>query len=437
MKEAGLSCAHEETCASASPLEIWQRFARLRWEKTPVTLERCPAVPRFPPEEAFQASVRASNAFRAGDNDVRIYFYIDHTQVVADVEKHLPKANDQTAANYAQRIRRNLKGRRFALILQEVQAHHASLWLRLRKFQREFEQGSGISGHGAKATLFLGDYEATPFGVHRGNSNVFKFMIAGRKRIRLWPDHFVHTRGVPQHSLESERLGAPHFSLEGGPGDLLYWPADFWHVGECLEGLTISLSLALFPQRVSVEEDLAECAIRSVVKRGDRPGRRQGSFDRKILAHPIFSTLQRAINQPEVHESLKVLWLNRASSSGFRAVPQPEPHKALADDTWVQSLSPILCVRGNRHEIFCSANGHAFAVTAHPRILKLLANLNEGKPYRVGTLVERYAGRNNVDGIKFAATPGEIRLVLEKLCSLRAIAASPAENVSAGIPLRA
>jgi hypothetical protein len=84
-------------------------------------------------------------------------------------------------------------------------------------------------------------------------------------------------------------------------------------------------------------------------------------------------------------------------------------------------LSPILYLRDNRNEIFCSANGHAFAVTAHPSIIKLVAHLNEGKPDRVGTLVERYAGWSNV-GTKVPATPEEIRLVLEKLCSLRAIA---------------
>lgn len=434
-----VSRARRERPAPPCPAESWKRFARHQWEQSPAVIQQAGATPLLSPEEVFHAYVSASDAFRAGDENVRIYFYIDHAQVVADVGKHLPVTKDRTAARYAQRIRRQLDGRRFALIVQEAQAHHAPLWLRLREFQREFEEGSGISGRGAKATLFLGDYETTPFGLHRGNSNVFKFVIAGRKRIRLWPDTFMRAQGGVQHSLDCERWGDAPFSLEGGPGDLLYWPPDFWHVGECIGGLTISLSLALFHRsQPSAEEDLAGCAVRSVGPSREGADREIGShFDPqrlaerasavpKILARTI-TTLQQAVDQPDVHEALKVLWLNRASSFGFRAVPPPRPHQALTDDTWVKGDPhfPIICLPGDRAEILCSANGHAFAVAAHPHMIKLLGRLNEGKPCRVGSLLKRSAGSLTVDGIVFEATPEDIRAVLEKLCSLRAINTTP------------
>ena len=429
----GVLRGSRKEAASFSAAEPWRQFASGYWERSPVVIQRPRAVPICTSAEAFQASVTASDAFRAGDDDVRIYFYIDHAQVVADVEKHLPKRSDRTAANYARRIGRQLKGRRFALIVQEVQAHHAPLWLRLRNFQREFEEGSGISGHGAKATLFLGDYAATPFGVHRGNSHVFKFVVAGRKRIHLWPDRWVRARGVAQHTLADERLGAASLSLEGGPGELLYWPPEFWHVGKCIDGLTISVSLALFPAAKSITRDLARCAesriaqwLASPEEKSDTDSAPQrppgsGAISRQ-LARAV-TALQEAVEQPDVEEAVKVLWLNRASSFGYSAVPPPLPHEALSDNTWVKVQGTVLWMPGRRNEILCSANGHAFGVTAHPRIIKLLGRLNEGKRSRVKSLLQEYAGSALIGKVRLEATPGEIRAVLEKLRSFRAIVA--------------
>src|SRR6185436_729100 len=42
------------------------------------------------------------------------------------------------------------------------------------------------------------------------------------------------------------RYNAASVVLQGKPGDVIYWPSSYWHVGEDAGGLSVAISLALF-----------------------------------------------------------------------------------------------------------------------------------------------------------------------------------------------
>ncbi|MGW2035227.1 JmjC domain-containing protein [Streptomyces sp. NPDC001811] len=82
---------------------------------------------------------------------------------------------------------------------------------------------------GAITTLFHGTYEHSPVGFHKDRFATFLFGLRGRKRMRFWPrrpwDEPVSTK------TDYARHIAASVPAEVGPGELLYWPADYYHVG--------------------------------------------------------------------------------------------------------------------------------------------------------------------------------------------------------------
>jgi hypothetical protein len=85
-----------------------------------------------------------------------------------------------------------------------------------------------------------------------------------------------------------------------------------------------------------------------------------------------------------------------------------------------QAAYPVVWLRAG-DDLICSANGHAFAVTASPRVVALLERLNGGEPHVVSGLIAEYAGTSTATRVEVETTPENIRALLEKLASFRAI----------------
>ncbi|WP_104820261.1 JmjC domain-containing protein [Kitasatospora sp. MMS16-BH015] len=93
---------------------------------------------------------------------------------------------------------------------------------------------TGLPLSGAITRLFHGNDEHTPVGVHKDRFATFMFALEGRKRMRFWRQRPwtepVTTVLDYQPYLESS------FTAEPEPGDLLYWPCAYHHVGESVGG---------------------------------------------------------------------------------------------------------------------------------------------------------------------------------------------------------
>jgi hypothetical protein len=78
------------------------------------------------------------------------------------------------------------------------------------------------------------------------------------------------------------------------------------------------------------------------------------------------------------------------TGAGFVRVPPPAPPRTLGDDDLVRG-DPDMPMRwaGIGDEIVCSANGHALALPADPRVPALLRRLSSSDPVRVGDLIAR------------------------------------------------
>jgi len=417
------------------PPKFWARFVKRYWEKRPLVIKQPFTTPFITSEETFAGLVASSEEYRAG-GDRALNVYVEYAQLIAEVWKHLPVPDDGSVAGYKERVTEQFRGQRFGLVAGDFQVYSAQLWLRLRTFLRGLYEVIGIPGAHTNSAVFIGTYEKTPLGLHEADASNFIFVIEGRKRLRVWPSETLQRQGVVTHSLDYERFMGQSIALEGEPGDVIYWPSKYWHIGESVDGgLAVSLSVAIFmeaelPVDLSrageiVEERLS--AYRGAKTYPLKPDSLRTSV-RKLprMSERVVGALRNASQDSQVHQTLQVNWMNCLTRFGFASVPPPLPRRALDDDEIVRGDPnyPILWLPTENDEIICSANGHSFSITAHPKVLKLLERINSGEACSVGQLMHEHAGAARLGQAEFMLTREDIRALLEKLYSLHAMQAT-------------
>jgi 50S ribosomal protein L16 3-hydroxylase len=427
----------------ALPADFWSRFYQENWETRGAVIERPFAAPLAAPAETFDWLVTAGDRFRAGDRRVSIEFCIEHAQQLADVGRYLPEHSDGSADGYAERVTKLVGGRKFGLVVDDFQAFDATLWLRVREFLRGLFEHTGLPGETAKATIFLGNYDSTPFGLHRGRSGNFMYVVDGRKRMRTWPDAFFRGKEDLTNRLDYQHYNDDSIVLDADPGDVIYWPSDYWHIGESVDGqLSAAVSIALFMDHVA-SADLQSEARGMVAQRLARnpPAKPFVVYPSRIgesvgaiaeVVSRATAALREVSQDPGLDLRLHAAWLNHVTGSGFTTVPSPLPMDHLDDQAVVRGRPeyPIIWMHTDDEDLICSVNGHAFSLTASPSNVALLERLNRGDRHRVDRLVTDHSGPSEADGVQFETTPADVRALLEKLVSLRAISVE-ARNTSA------
>ena len=408
--------------------DFWTHFHQQYWETHGVVLRQALARPLVTAAEAFEGLVSAGERYRAGRRASPISFCIEHAVVQANVGLHLPAPTDDSLAAYAERVTQQIQGQRFGLVAEDVQGDDARLWLRLREFVKNLYTITGWPGEKAKASVFLGNYRNTPFGVHRDRSAVFNFVLHGRKRILAWPRAFFEDKEDMTNRLGYERYRSEAIALEGEPGDIIYLPTGYWHIGEDVSGLSMAVTLTLFmePRASSSLLALVERMVQGRVKAANqaatdalRPGHRKPS--RAGIARTVkraARALRSVGRDPELGRSLTAYWLDQVTGSGFIAVPDPLPPRSLPDDAVLRGDPdhPVMWMATGANELVCSANGHAFVLAKGAGLARVLRRINSGAPCRVRDLVGRHSRAATAD-----ASAGHVRALLEKLWSLRAI----------------
>ena len=417
------------------PDEFWTSFVRTHWDRVGAVIRQPLATPLASPAEVFSALVVASDRLRAGDARVQLEFCIDQARQVADIGRYLPSQSDGTAERYAERVTSLIGGRKFGLIAEDVQASDATLWLRLRDFLRGLYEHTGLPGDVAKATVFLGNYDRTPFGLHRGTSHNFVFAVDGPKRMRTWPDAYFRGKEDLTHRMDYAQHNGDSIVMDAQPGDVIYWPSDYWHIGESVGGaLACSVSVALFMEprpSFDVAASAANMVYRQLADGAPSPAIRPSALAASVGV--IETTTRRAIDalkavsdDERLLRALRVSALNRVTGSGFDYPPIALPLAPLADDATVRGDAryPVLWMRSADDEIICSANGHSFGIAASQMVLALLEWVNSGVPASVASLVAAHSGAVVADGVEFETSAEDVRGLLDRLVSLRALASS-------------
>ena len=357
----------------------WAEFAELYWDRYPVLIRGVQPVP-FRADEVFSAALRARRAEDGGRIAPNASVTVEQT-VQADRDGLLPTETDRGFDGYQRRVGSRLDGRKYALIISAFNAFDFPLWDRERQFFAGLWDEVGLPLTSAITTLFHGNYDHSPVGVHKDRFATFMFGLRERKRMRFWAG-----RPWPEQvgsMVDYERFRPSSFAVEVEPGDLLYWPASYFHVGEnCGEtpATSVNVGVPRTEHRVSYElEDLlADPDPVRLLDSGSRlavladginaPMRQEAE---RVLPATLPAALAQALaaHTKPLTERVEVVSLKRWTAGGLEPVPPLDPIRPLADDQAVElaQRADLAQYRGA-----LAANGHLITAELPPEALQVL-----------------------------------------------------------------
>jgi 50S ribosomal protein L16 3-hydroxylase len=418
----------------------WSTLVERYWDRRPVLFRSVAPAP-FEAAEVFRAAVCSSLPAREdGRMPPNVQFTVEHVQRTAP-DGVLPSGEDASFDAYDTRLAARLNGRRHALVVNGFHAFDPDLWSRERAFFAALWQAVGLPLTGAITTLFHGTYEHSPVGVHKDRFATFMFGLRGRKRMRFWPrrpwDEPVSTK------TDYARHTAASFSAEVGPGELLYWPADYYHVGEsatAAPATSVNVGVPRDEHHTGYElEDLladldparlAGCGgMDTLLSSPDvaltAPGPRTGGLLSPVLPEALTTAvhaLHDYADPARMRRRVTVLSLRRWTAGGFEPVPPAAERRTLTDAVRLRCdrHARILWAPDRGTGTLYAANGHETRTPlGHHELLRMTRALSGRGPLPVGELLA-------------TVTPGthrdEARTVLEHLESFRAVGREPFQH---------
>jgi hypothetical protein len=288
--------------------------------------------------ELFDVLLAASASASAnGGSAVPVRAYRER-ELLPSADALLPIRADRSLDGYYRRIRRQLGGARFGIVVSDVQVLDLPLWERTTCLLRELYARTGTPIGGAQLDLFLGDYEVTPFGIHKDCQDVITFPIRGEKSFLTWEYEalcpLVGVGGEMRMEVcRAERLDHRELReratvLRGEPGDAMYFPCEYWHVAESTGTLSASLGLGVLP---------GGTPMRLAARAEDRARRREpaDAFTAPTVA-ALRDALDAALDRPAFRTAYEEIVLEAISGFGFERTPAPSSAGSICEEDWIE-----------------------------------------------------------------------------------------------------
>jgi 50S ribosomal protein L16 3-hydroxylase len=376
---------------------FWRHFTKTYWNRRPTVIRAPFPTPMVTPAEVFRGVVATRDRLRLGQPRDDLDLSIGGRRIVLNLDRWLPRAKDATLERYYARLRRARGAGDLAMLAYDFQ--HELGWTffdHLRQFLQGLYEITGVPQQ-AQAVLFWGNYGRTPFGVHRDESDVFCFVVEGKKKFRLWPGKAFRS--------SSEKYGpAPYgnylkgsMCLEGEPGDILYWPSSYWHVAESDGELGSSLSVGLsygYSIFVALSEHIGKWSREIGGDARDPIG--SLPFSKLQVPAELASIAQRAEGRPgRLTERLMRFWMERITKYGFGKIPRPRGRAALPMGRGVRAnpVSRILHWKFNRNLVI-AANGQSIVVAYDREIVRMLGRVSGAAVCEVADLLKAGGGKS-------------------------------------------
>ena len=382
---ATLQLAAERGAASLTEAR-WAEFVRDDWEKTATVLGGALSGPLVPAHQMFGVLLEVSKAYRKGRAEDKLSFWIDGRKM-HELTAYLPAANDKSVEGYVHRLERQLRGSDFTLLVADPHIFDYSLWNAARCFLRGLYAQVSMPCGGVDSTFFVGRYKRTPFGVHRGQMSVMTFPVHGEKRFRIWPRGYGEAHPEIDSLLEYPDHEAASSQLVGNAQDVLYWPADIWHIAEGSDHFTSTFNIGLWWDRPPLTRVLFEVSRRlaeSVTTSDFRGFTISDKFSNgSTLTTQIDGSIREALTltrdvvaDEEIDRSLALNSMRTISADAFRDVPGLQDKRSASS-----SPNDLLCLDIHSRVLFgeldgglyVAANGHLLSVdlSLKPLILDL------------------------------------------------------------------
>jgi hypothetical protein len=197
---------------------------------------------------------------RARGDCPNIKMAFDGAVVLSLSDSQIPASTDVSFSTYMSRLLEERSAKELTVYAFGLQEASESLRNASRELAFQLLPKLDLGSVNLIAELFAGRYSSTPNGIHTESCANIQLVVRGRKTIWVWPPDrwqigttdievkYDQPTGDTEQYLrdQADWSTTPGVRLDGDPGDAIYWPPLWWHVGTSPEE-TIALTVALYP----------------------------------------------------------------------------------------------------------------------------------------------------------------------------------------------
>jgi JmjC domain len=392
---------------------FWSTFARDCWEQRPTALRDVAGAPLLDAAELLVAIQAASGAWRAGAEPV-FGLWVNGQIPRPPYDRFLAEPTDRNLTDYVQRVVDD--DGELCLAQFDLQYWWPPAMDRIRAFVGGLTEQLGLPVRDVDVDTFIGRYRQTPRGIHRDPASTFMFVVQGQKCITVWPPetfrpethHLIGRRGKQVvHGLD--RADAPRgIDLVGKPGDILYWPSSYWHVGSAVDSsaVTAAVNVGLFlePRGASITAEVVDAVLRDAGLQAGQRGLYEVVRSGASVALParerrLLDLLANLATTGWLERLVHAQWMNRVSASGVTATPALRPVARVLPARVRRGGGGAVLWEVDGEYVVVSARGHGERFRRTKGVVLLLDAVSTMGPGDALDLVDVVAGDPNTEGV--------------------------------------
>ncbi|MES2118788.1 MAG: hypothetical protein V4578_26710 [Pseudomonadota bacterium] len=380
----------------------WQRFQEQTGGLTrPSVFKDCLDEERIAfYQEAVLHIVRDLAALRTVQYGYRVY--IDGRQLDSDEMEQifdLPPAPGETFAAW---VARAFGQRKFGMIINSGEKFHLGLMTDVAATLAPLFQDIGLPRDGINFTIFIGNYDQTPLGIHQDKrgENVMHFHLGpGSKTMHLWDKQqylaLSAQDGFDRKQIEALRVHATEYTF--GSGDLFFMPEGEYHIGS-QDGLSMGLTVWQYNHSDDLlAKHLHERLFKQVrvtqsqrIRDDRNPLDDSSALDELLAVYRVRDEL-KDMNYSELLRETYTEWRYCVhSNAGYRHPPfELEDAAALTPDDVVQSEYPyqiqVRTSEAGKMQVY--VRGRRIDFKHFPCVQAMIAAINQGRRHRVSELL--------------------------------------------------
>jgi hypothetical protein len=303
-----------------------EEFLASVWEERAAILQSAYDAP-FLTEEELYAAIQNLWSQR-GFDDLNPYF--DGRTPFAGEASVALEPKEATFEAYCAGVSQRLGGVPFGVSITRLERYSETFRSKVSDIVNFLTQQSGIPAGFFNGGSFFGSYTKTPFEIHTDPGSVLTWPVKGTKRILVWPQAYfdkepsVFNLGIHKQvldKLENHEHGAEVLKAE--PGDLMYWPANYWHAGKGTSGYHATVTLSYY-YWTSIAGLIGKTVQAGLEARLGPKATYWGSWDKTAtLPETIkdaLGILRELVDDRVIDQSVQKKWNARLENGGFEPV---------------------------------------------------------------------------------------------------------------------
>jgi hypothetical protein len=310
-----------------------------------------------------------------------------------------PPLEDERASDWAGRL---FPGKEFAVIINTGEKYVEALSQDIATLLAPLFARIGFPRDGINYTLFIGNYDKTPLGIHQDSrgENVMHFHLGpARKTMYVWtPETFEElTKANDRKDVAALTPHADTYAF--GPGDLFFMPEGTYHIGE-QQGLSMGLTvwqynhsnaLLMRSIRRRLNKRLRKPEV-AVVETDTNDLEDTSGLDNTLSSHGIAAEFGPHSYEELLRETYRERRYAFHSNAGYIGEPFFDLAAAdIGESSTIQKVAPykILVRRklsGNRMHVY--TRGHRIEMSDFDCIGRLIDRINEGSKEAVSALLD-------------------------------------------------